>query len=358
MSAPLVDELARRLEQSGERTLGMRGRTRARLAGEAAGWNATVRFFEVDSEAGERSLCAKTFHPRRRRAAGLDVPRLIDLPDWPSPGRQEQAALTRIESGLARHTDARLGVVRVLDYWDDVETLVMERHPGEGLDRALRRLAWRRARAGPELIRGVELAGTWLRAYHELEPKPDAPMRLATPAALREAAERLAPHLPREADHAFRGFMGDAIDSRVRDPLEIATLHGDFVPRNVLVHDASVAVIDTRAPCTAPAALDLARFLHALCGSREQALLGGRLYHHCVPERLGEALLTGYGASPALRESMPVFLVLALGEAWAADRTRARASAGTRGLAKRARLRLLERFHSTRLAALVRENAP
>jgi hypothetical protein len=319
------------------------------------GWNATIRFFEVSLGDERHSVVAKTFHPRRRHAAGVTPPRVLTQPDWPSPGAREHAALSRIESGFSGRDDPRFGTVRVLDYLADIDTLVMEAHPGHGLDQMLKRQVWLRATRKAPLTSACARAGAWLRAYHELPAMPETPALLTRRSDLIDAVEELAAQLAPGSWASLHETVRESIEKHLPERLPAATLHGDFVPRNVLVSDGSVAIFDTRAPWRAPAEFDLARFLLSLkCGSA-QAFTRGRLYPESLVAELEGALLQGYYESAPPLPLVRVHEVIGLLEIWALARHRVRVAHGIKRQAKRARLHVLESFYAPKLASLLLE---
>jgi hypothetical protein len=319
------------------------------------GWNATIRFFEVSLEDGRHPVVAKTFHSRRRNAPGVRPPRLLTPPDWPSPGAREHAALSRIEAGFSGLGDPRFGTVRVLDHLDDIDTLVMETHPGQGMDQMLEHQAWLRATRKAPLASACARAGAWLRAYHELPDLPETPAPLPLRSDLIDAVERIGALLPPDSWTSLREAIRGSIEDHLPERLPAATLHGDFVPRNVLVSDDSVTVFDTRAPSRAPAEFDLARFLLSLKCGTAQALTRGRLHPKALVADLEAALLEGYYESAPARPLVRVHEVIGLLETWALARHRVRIARGIRRHAKRARLRLFESFYAPKLTSLLLE---
>jgi len=99
-----------------------------------------------------------------------------------------------------------------------------------------------------------------------------------------------------------RTFFERARDTVVRaagtslpERLPLATNHGDFVPRNILVGESDrVTVFDTRAQWRAPIYEDVARFLVALSASELQMLGQGWLYDRAELARYESEFLRGY----------------------------------------------------------------
>lgn len=323
------------------------------------GWNATVCFFQLefpDRPNQRRGVAVKVFHRRRRAGASTKAPRVFDPDPSPSPSAREHAALVRIESGFTRLGDPRFGVVRVLDLLTDIDALVMETHSGRGLDADLARSAGGR-RHQQTLTRACARTGAWLKAYHELPPMEGTLTTHTRRSDFVDAVGRIGLYLVSTGSTAGAAReLSEAILKAAQEhhPSELApsTLHGDFVPRNVLISaDEAVTGFDTRAPWLAPREYDVARFLLALKIRRKQSLL--RRPARLMP--LEDGFLTSYYGDQVPIARVRLYEALALLEAWALVAHRVQSSQGIRRAAKRARLSALSPFYARRLAEMVSE---
>ncbi|MEK6531881.1 MAG: hypothetical protein AABZ23_05240 [Deltaproteobacteria bacterium] len=158
---------------------------------------------------------------------------------------------------------------RPLDFWHDIQALVMEEFYGEPLKDVLFSKNTIGARqATRDYLAGVTgLVGQWLSCYHHaggLGKEPfdgHFPERAAS--AIKELKEAGFSGRPlKEAMDAVDTIRTLARDSRANAP--IAPAHGDVALDNVLVRDNSVCVLDLSYRKTAPVYEDVAAFSTAL----------------------------------------------------------------------------------------------
>jgi aminoglycoside phosphotransferase (APT) family kinase protein len=326
---------------------------------------AKLYFVRASIAGKQHKLVAKVCYPvpsRRRRG----VPRLLIPPESVSAGAQQFEALRRIETGFSAIGDPRFRVVRALDHTEDPDTLVMEMHAGDALDRRLASYTLFRRGSTDRLVRACENTGAWLRAYHGLSDMPDRPTAYIHAHEFIASAESLVSKIcmSDEIDSGEASRILDLIcsaaESQLRDEQPVTILHGDFVLRNVLVgSDESVAVIDTRAPWRAPPEFDIARFLISIKCGLGQVLTRGRLQPTAMVSMLEEAFLKAYYASDIPRPRVRLYEALRVLEMWAlAAHHRSSARSMLKYRIKSARLHLLSRFYSPRLDALIREVSP
>ena len=265
-------------------------------------------------------------------------PRVAPLLDPLTKPRQELAALRALERHFEGRGDARFRAVRVLDFLEAEQALVMEESPG----RPLARLAAGAIRlwqplGGRTLPASFARIGAWLRAYHELPALAHTRPRIATRDEFVDSIRSLAEYL--DAAHPAE-HLPEGTPQRVErlcaawlpHALPLATSHGDLAPRNVLVDPAGrVAVLDTRAAWSAPIYEDLAYFLTATRTPRAQAASLGLAFGPSSLRRLERAFLDGYFAgAPAPMERIRLFELQALLDKWASQ-TAARGTASGRG---------------------------
>jgi len=144
--------------------------------------------------------------------------------------------------------------------------------------------------SGAGAARDVARLGAALAAFHALEPPDPGPFT-------RFAADRLIE--ARRLVVCVRPDVGDLADALVRDLSarqpddrdEPVCLHGDVHPKNAIVTDRSVALIDVEDLAAGPAAADLGSFLAALVYLRR----GGRITNDAY-EEITRAFLNGYAS--------------------------------------------------------------
>lgn len=169
---------------------------------------------------------------------------------------------------------ARLGdsspirVPRPLDFYEDVNALVMERVGGERFSRLILRDAGRLAGAGAaERLRdAARLCGSWLAAYHAATRKEDAaPFDDDFVARVEEKLSAFTPRgfcpvCAREVRKTvFR--LHEFARGRL---VAVADQHGDYGPQNVHVGEGHVYVFDLNYHVTAPVYDDIDYFLVTL----------------------------------------------------------------------------------------------
>lgn len=263
--------------------------------------NATLYYFDVHVGASRHSVVVKVPFGRRQGGSGArrarkilpDELRILPISTSDVRGSLEHATLERIHRRFAEDGDERFGAIRVLDHLPEAQALVMVCCPDPNLDDLfVRRSRLYLHRRSPRIEGAIRNAGAWLCRYHELPALQETADRAVLRADLLASIDRFATYL-REAvgDPAFFERLRDTIrraaDSSLPERLPLATNHGDFVPRNILVGDGDrVTVFDTRAQWRAPIYEDVARFLVALSASELQMMGQGWMY--------GRAELAGY----------------------------------------------------------------
>ncbi len=158
---------------------------------------------------------------------------------------------------------------RPLDFWHDVQALVMEEFYGEPLMEVLLGKNTIGARpATRDYLAGITgLVGQWLNCYHNAGGLKKEPFgwlftqRAASATrALREAG--FSGHTLAEAENALDSITRWATAGKAK--ADISTAHGDMALDNILVKDNSVCVLDLSYRKTAPVYEDIAAFSTAL----------------------------------------------------------------------------------------------
>jgi hypothetical protein len=231
----------------------------------------------------------------------------------------EWAGLEAIEQACGDTTG--LGVVRPLLLMRDHAGLVMSFVDAPTLRSTV--LGLSRLRRGGRLedaVAGCTLAGRWLRAFQERAGESDRPVRQGT---REEVTDRLL---------AYGEFLGSRAWRRVAEAgvqlvtelfphdLPLAVGHGDFAPRNMLLGDGRLTVIDPLPRWQVPVYDDLCRFLVGI------RLIGGQVHTHGLAISSGaigaleEAAVAAYLAPDADRSPLRVYQLLILMDKWTAMR--------------------------------------
>jgi aminoglycoside phosphotransferase (APT) family kinase protein len=189
----------------------------------------------------------------------------------------------------------------VLDYLPDAQALFMICCPDPNLDDLfVRRSRLHLHRRSPSIEGAIRNAGAWLRRYHELPKLPETADRATLRSEFLACIDRFAAYLQEAlGERAFferaRDTIHRAAAASLPERLPLATNHGDFVPRNVLVGGGGrVTVFDTRAQWRAPVYEDVARFLVALSSSELQMMGQGWMYGRAELARYESEFLQGY----------------------------------------------------------------
>jgi hypothetical protein len=263
--------------------------------------NATLYYFDAQVGDSSQAIVVKLPFGRRQRGSGAraarkilpDELRILPISTSDVRGSLEHATLDRIHSRFAEDGDERFGAIRVLDYLPDAQALFMVCCPDPNLDDLfVRRSRLHLQRRSPRIEGAIRNAGAWLRRYHELPALPETADRAPLRADFLARIDRFATYLRETVGKsAFFERLHDTIHraagSSLPERLPLATNHGDFVPRNILVGEGDrVTVFDTRAQWRAPVYEDVARFLVALSASELQMMGQGFMY--------GRAELAGY----------------------------------------------------------------
>jgi Ser/Thr protein kinase RdoA (MazF antagonist) len=192
-----------------------------------------------------------------------------------------------VERAAAVHgglRDAGVRVPRVLGWSLELRAVLVEALAGRPLADL----------AGGELAWAYALLGGALAHLHDLPPLDGERFRRLDPGRLTRVAALVATVRPDAAGaaEALAAELGRRRDDASSVPV---CLHGDPHPRNVLLHDASVGLVDLDQVAGGPAAAELGS---VLAGLRYARVAEG------LPEarerRLAAAFLNGYAASRAL----------------------------------------------------------
>lgn len=281
-------------------------------------------------------------------------PRLFGLVDPRQMAEFEFASLTAIQRHIERIGDPRLGAIRPLELLRNPNSVVMEQNSDAGfrlVHLAARRFAIRRIGIPFSPDEALGNAGRWLRAYHQLPPLPHTSDRMATRGEFIAAmAEQIGYLIDHGVNKAFlRSVRSETEKLALRalpDELDLATSHGDYAPRNLLVgRENQVTALDTLARWRAPRFEDVASFLVGLRAPGAQVVSAGLAYKRATLRRFESLFLKQYfagGHVPLV--AIRLFEGLLLLDRCSAFVHRAEAARGKRRLYATWRLATLRRF--------------
>ena len=290
----------------------------------------TIYPFSLTGSGVRLDLIVKMPPSGRRRATGgarLDSrrPRLAPVLDQDMKFRWEMATLKAIEARLRDVGDERLRSLRVFDFIDRFDAIVLERRSEPTLKQLLRGNARDRllaSRRDP----AVEFfnTGVWLRAFHGMSDLAHTETRLAKRsdflATLTAYCEYLGPRSSRPKyfeDLASR--LGPLAAKWLSSEFPLGLGHGDLAPRNILVDESGrVMVLDTRGAWRVPIYEDLAYFLVAVETNRLQSYSLGWAFSSKLMESWRRSFLNGYfGADAVPHRILGLFELQALLDKWA-----------------------------------------
>lgn len=266
----------------------------------------------------------------------------------------EFTSLVAIERHIEKIGDPRLGAIRPLELWRNPNSVVMEQNCGTSLRRF--HAAVRRFRIGPAGIpfspdEAIQNAGIWLREYHRLAPLPQTSDRIATRHDFLDAlAAQIGYLIDQGAKRTFlcsvRAEMERHALRALPAQLELATSHGDYAPRNLLIGPRNrVTVLDTLARWRAPIYEDVASFLLALRAPAAQIVSFGMAYERTLLQDLEAQFLKQYFDDEQI-PLVPIRLFegLLLLDRWGAFVERAKRATGNRRVYACWRLATLRHF--------------
>ena len=271
--------------------------------------NATLYYFEAQTGGSSHAIVVKVPFGRRHSGSGArnaqktlpDELRILPISTSEVRGPLEHATLSMIYRRFGEDPDERFSAIRVLDYLPEAQALVMVFCPDQNLDNLfVRRSRLYRHLGSPRIDPPIRNAGAWLRRYHELPPLQETADRAPLRADFLASVDRLTAYvLETIGESTFlertRDTIHRAAGTSLPERLPLATNHGDFVPRNILVGGSGqVTVFDTRAQWRAPIYEDIARFLVALSASELQMMGLGWMYRGSELAGYESEFLRGY----------------------------------------------------------------
>jgi hypothetical protein len=253
---------------------------------------------------------------------------------WPVAGtrprlRQEAATaeeLTLLEwDGLvaiqhACDETAGLGVVRPLLLMGDELAIVTTFVDAPTLRKVVLDLSrlrgGRGSRAGA--VAGCALAGLWLRTFQEHAGPSDRPVRQGTREEVVDRLRAYGEFLGSPAWRRLAGAGAELVTGLLPDELPVAVGHGDFAPRNMLLRDGLLSVIDPLPRWQVPVYDDLCRLLVGIRLIGEQVHTHGMAFGSDILDALEEAAVAAYLGSSTDRGPLRAYQLMILMDKWSA----------------------------------------
>jgi hypothetical protein len=215
---------------------------------------------------------------------------------------------------------AGLGVVRPLLLMRDEAGLVMSFTDAPTLRNVVLDLSRLRRGRGSldDAIAGCTLAGHWLRAFQERSGESDRPVRQGTREEvvdqLRAYGEFLDSRDWRRVATKGTELVSELLPREV--PLTVG--HGDFAPRNMLLRDGRLTVLDPLPRWRVPTYDDLCRFLVGIRLIGEQVHTHGLAFGSGTLDALEEAAVGAYLGPHGDRAPLRAYQLLILMDKWTA----------------------------------------
>jgi hypothetical protein len=169
-----------------------------------------------------------------------------------------------------------------------------------------------------DAVAGCALAGRWLRTFQDRSAASGRPVRQGTREAVADQLRAYGTFLG-SASWRRTAAVGAALVAELfPDELPLAVGHGDFAPRNMLVRDGLLTVIDPLPRWQVPAYDDLCRFLVGIRLIGEQVHTHGLAFPSGTLDALEEAAVAAYLGPDADRAPLRAYQLLILMDKWTA----------------------------------------
>jgi hypothetical protein len=287
-------------------------RNGARSRGFSVMWEYELAFAEGRSE----FVLAKS---RRDSRFGPYMPHEVTVA--PELLRREFDELSRAHRHFRRHADG-LRVVRPFDYFEDLNTVVIERASGRDLGVL--------ARTHPKTsLAAFRLCGQWLRAFHadvHAARRQHWMIEEFEGRLIRRREQLLGAGVPAaQLDPLCRQIVAVAQACRQRE-MPASMLHGDYKLRHIWASRGSIQVFDFGNVHEGHCYVDVAAFLVELSALR----LGHPWFDRQTLAKYTETFLHGYFAAPG-PQLLGLYIVEALLKKWVRRRrTWSRTAAASR----------------------------
>jgi hypothetical protein len=310
-----------------------RAETEVRLLGEQHRASSSIYRFEIVNNRVSYTIFAKgtalAHHSRHDAIANIDSrPRLAPGPtDFRVKTWLEYNALKVIYEHIERLGNPSFGAIRVLDFIQNSQTILMEEHSEPNL-RSLftktNRLHHVLGKA-PDLRGAFFNAGAWLNAYSALPIVENVITRLPGREDFTASFTYFTDFLGRvSGDTAYFQQIEKAViraaNEKLPDNLPLGIGHGDYAMRNIMVGAGNrITVIDTCAKWRVPIYEDIAFFLVQLEINGIQVLTQGLAFNAEATSAYQREFLAGYfGQTNIPIDVLRLFEIQSLLDSWSA----------------------------------------
>jgi hypothetical protein len=348
-----------------------RADSEVRLISEQHRSSSSLYRFEVVNHLVRYNILAKGIdlanNPKRGENVTTDSrPRLAPGPtDYRVKPWLEYTALKAIYEYFEKLGNPSLGAIRVLDFIQNTQTIIMDEHRDPSL-RSLfaktNRLNHLRGKA-PDLRRTFFNAGAWLKAYSTLPKVENVITRLPHREDFNESVIKLTDFLSRISGDAsfFQRVEKTVIPAAnviVPANLPLGIGHGDYAMRNILVGaNDKITAFDTCAKWKVPIYEDIAYFLIQLETNGLQVLTQGLAIHANALAAYQREFLAGYfGETHIPIEVIRLFQIQSLLDSWSSQVSiDTKQYAGIKIAYQKLYLALLNRRYRTIMERLLKE---
>jgi hypothetical protein len=169
-----------------------------------------------------------------------------------------------------------------------------------------------------DAVIGCTLAGRWLRTFQERSEPSDRPVRQGTRGAVVEQLRAYGEYLGSPRWRRLAEAGAELVSNRLPRDLPLAVGHGDFAPRNMLLRERQLTVIDPMPRWQVPVYDDLCRFLVGVRLIGEQVHTHGLAFSSDTMDALEEAAVAAYLGPDADRAPLRAYQLLILMDKWSA----------------------------------------
>ena len=347
--------------------------TRVRLVSEQHRPSSSLYKFEVVNHLVRYSLFAKGIV--LAKDSGHDKSTRADSRPRVSPGPTEPGEKTRLEYNALKAIyeyfeklgDPCFGAIRVLDYIENPQTIIML----ENSDPTLRSLFAKTNRLSylcgksPDLRRIFFNTGAWLKAYSTIPKVEDVITRLSQREDFNKSIVNLTAFLSRISGDApffqqVEKTVIAAANNIMPENLPLGLGHGDYAMRNLLVGENDrVTAFDTCAKWKVPIYEDIAYFLIQLETNGLQVLTQGIAFRAETIATYQRDFLAGYfDETQAPIELIRIFQVQLLLDSWSSNFSAyTKQQSGVKGLYRKIYLALLNRRYRKVIGRLLEKIA-
>lgn len=247
--------------------------------------------------------------------------------DFSKELQMEYMALKSIGAHFQGLNDRRFGVIELLDYIPDTNTIIMEENGNPSLRTLFGRtnLLYKALKISPKMHGAFYNAGAWLKSFSSISP--DAGIRSRCPRVddFKDSIVNYSAFLARTSGNKdyfqrIRDITLAAANEHLPDPLPLGLGHGDYAMRNILVGTGDcVTVLDTRANFKVPIYEDIAYFLVHMETNKLQLMTQGIVTRARFLDELKQAFLSGYFEKAAIpSRELSLFQIQLFLDSWSA----------------------------------------